>query len=224
MSDLSRNRPVLWGRGDSTNVQKVIWVCAELGLTPERRIVGGPHGGTDAPEFAALNPNRTVPVWQEGNFALWESQAILRHLARRSGTLYGRDVREAALVDQWLDWFATVLWPPVRLLFLQVWRDRTLTWEDGPARTAVAQTKAALAILGYRLEEAGRLVSQQLTIADIAIAIGLNRLEGMDGPVVPPPAVAAWFDGCRARPGFDLAIEAEPDMPGHRARRAAASA
>ena len=223
MSEAMRDEPVLWGRGDSTNVQKVIWACTEVGLGPERKIVGGPHGGTDAPAFVALNPNRTVPVWQEGDLVIWESHAIMRHLARRSKTLYGRDVRETALVDQWLDWFATVMWPPVRLLFLQVWRERTLTWDDEPARAAAAQARTALAILAARLEGAGRLASPAFTLADIAIAIGLNRLEGMAGPVAPAPVVATWLDACRARPGFHLATEAEPDMPGHRARRALAT-
>lgn len=219
MPDSDRTRPILWGRGDLTNVQKVIRVCVEPGVDPDRRIVGGAHGGTDAPAFAALNPNRTVPVWQEGTHALWESQAILRHLARRSGRLYGRGGREAAAVDRWLDRFVITLWSPVRTLFLQVWRDRTMGWEE--ARGSVAQAEAALAVLARQVEARGHAASPGLTIVGIALAIGINRLEGMAGPVTVPPVLAAWSAPLPACPGFAAATEAEPDMPGHRARGAA---
>ncbi len=224
MSDSFEKLPTLWGRGDSTNVQKVIWACEELGLIADRKLVGGKFGGTDAPEFAALNPNATVPVWQERDHTLWESQAILRHLARQSGKLYGHGAWGAAHVDQWLDWFATVLWPPVRLLFLQVFRDKTMTWNDAPARKALEQTDRSLTVLADQLSDHTFIATEELTIADIAVAIGLNRLHGMAAPVEYSASIAIWFDLMRTRPGFTVATEAEPDLPGHGARQLAGMA
>ena len=75
--------PTLWGRVSSVNVQKVLWTLAELGLKYPRIDAGFTYGKTDTPEFAALNPNRRVPVWQEEGLTLWESHAIVRHLAAR---------------------------------------------------------------------------------------------------------------------------------------------
>ncbi|HIC26443.1 MAG TPA: glutathione S-transferase, partial [Gammaproteobacteria bacterium] len=45
------------GRNNSSNVQKVIWACEEMGLAYEREDIGGPFGGNQEPEYLAMNPN-----------------------------------------------------------------------------------------------------------------------------------------------------------------------
>ena len=69
----------IWGRTTSSNVQTVMWAIAELGLEHERIDAGGPFGGLDTPEFAAMNPNRLVPVLRDGGEYLWESASIVRY-------------------------------------------------------------------------------------------------------------------------------------------------
>ncbi len=72
----------LWGRKNSSNVMKVIWLLEELQLPYERIDVGGPFGRTHDPDYLAMNPNSVVPTLEEENgFTLWESNAILRYLA-----------------------------------------------------------------------------------------------------------------------------------------------
>ena len=77
----------LWGRKSSINVQKVLWVLAELGLIKGRdfeRIDAGLHFGVNkTPEFLALNPNGLVPTLRDGDLMLWESNSILRYLAHK---------------------------------------------------------------------------------------------------------------------------------------------
>src|ERR671922_765701 len=91
------------GRKSSINVRKVLWTCAELDLPFE-------HVATDA-KLLARNPNGLVPVIRDGDFVLWESNAICRYLAGKQprGTLLPEDPRHRALVDQWMDWQATEL-------------------------------------------------------------------------------------------------------------------
>jgi len=61
-----------------------MWCIGELGLPHLRHDVGHTYGGTDTNKFIALNPNRTVPVLQDGTDPpLWETGAILRYLANR---------------------------------------------------------------------------------------------------------------------------------------------
>lgn len=205
-------RPILWGRGTSTNVQKVIATAAELGLDSVRRDAGGPHGQTDTPQFAAMNPNRTVPVWQEGAFACWESNAILRHLARSHGALYGTGPNGMARVDQWLDWSALVCWPPVRMLFLDVWRDRIAQWDSAAVQAQMLRLAASLTIASRQIAATGHIAVPDLTIADIALGIGVNRLDGMPYPVAIPDPLRRWLDTLRARPSFALALVDEPLM------------
>ncbi|MBS9718860.1 glutathione S-transferase N-terminal domain-containing protein [Pseudohalocynthiibacter aestuariivivens] len=74
----------VWGRRTSSNVQALMWCIGELGLTSERHDAGHKYGGTDTDDFFDLNPNRTIPVLQDGtNPPLWETGCILRYLASR---------------------------------------------------------------------------------------------------------------------------------------------
>lgn len=205
--------PILWGRGSSSNVQKVLWACGELGLNPDHRQVGGSFGGNDAPWFLALNPNGTVPVWQQGSFALFESHAILRHLARSHGALYGTNKREQALTDQWLDWYALVFWPPVRKLFLQVWRDRQIPLDAPEASTARAEAARGVAIAAERLQSSPFLAGPEFGLADISLCIGLHRLLGMNYGIPVSPQLAQWLEAQRRRPAFAIATRDDPIRP-----------
>ena len=212
--------PILWGRGSSSNVQKVLWTCAELNIRHDHRPLGGEFGGNDADWFLALNPNGTVPVWQEGKFALYESHAIMRHLARRQGGLYGSDEHTTALVDCWLDWFALVFWPPVRMLFLDVVRDKNLSADGPAARDAIEKAAVSTRRAANRLEQSRYLAGSGFTLADIALAIGLNRMQGLALGIPVPDTLAGWLREQRARPGFAIATKSEPDLPGHRREHA----
>ena len=91
------------GQSASINVRKVLWTCAELDLHVE-------HVESD-PQLLAKNPNALVPVIQDGDFILWESNAICRYLAGKHprGTLLPEDPAGRARVEQWMDWQATEL-------------------------------------------------------------------------------------------------------------------
>ena len=52
----------IWGRGNSINVQKVLWCCGELDIRYQRVDVGGPFfRRQQRPEYLRLNPNDLVP-------------------------------------------------------------------------------------------------------------------------------------------------------------------
>src|SRR3974390_2118258 len=57
----------IWGRSTSLNVQKVLWLCVELGITFERIDWAGPFGGNDDPAYLAKNPNGRVPTIEDGD-------------------------------------------------------------------------------------------------------------------------------------------------------------
>jgi len=75
----------IWGRKNSSNVMPVLWTADELSLTYDHKMVGGSFGGINTDTFKAMNPNMRVPVLQDGDFTLYESNAIVRHLARAHG-------------------------------------------------------------------------------------------------------------------------------------------
>ena len=96
----------IWGRLSSINVQKVVWAAGEVGQAFERIDVGGPFGGLDTPEFRAMNPNGQIPVLEDGDFRLWESNSIVRYLVARYGAdaLYEADAARRAEEERWRDW------------------------------------------------------------------------------------------------------------------------
>src|SRR6185503_3524707 len=110
----------VWGRKNSSNVQKVMWAVGELGLAHERIDIGGPFGGNREPAYLALNPNGLVPTVEDGDLVLWESNSIVRHLASRhgAGTLEPADPATRALASQWMDWQLSVASPAIGPAFM----------------------------------------------------------------------------------------------------------
>ena len=74
-------------RKTSSNVQKVLWCCDEIGLPFEREDIGGEFGGNKTPEYLALNPNGLVPTIDDGGYILWESNSCVRYLAGKQLTI-----------------------------------------------------------------------------------------------------------------------------------------
>ena len=58
------------GRANSINVQKVMWLAAEIGLDVERVDVGGAFGGNDTADYLAKNPKGRVTVLADGDYLL----------------------------------------------------------------------------------------------------------------------------------------------------------
>ena len=70
------------GRNNSSNVQKVLWCCDELGIPFTREDYGGAFGKTTEAPYLELNPNSRVPtIIEDDTFVLWESNVIVRYLA-----------------------------------------------------------------------------------------------------------------------------------------------
>ncbi|MEH2595006.1 glutathione S-transferase [Bradyrhizobium sp. AZCC 1577] len=114
----------IWGRANSINVQKVLWCCGELGLDFEGVDAGNDFGLTRTPAYLALNPNGLVPTIEDGNFRLWESNVIVRYLRTRirMRAFCPSDVQMRFDAERWMDWQATVFWPALRPLFIQLVR------------------------------------------------------------------------------------------------------
>ncbi|WP_299048754.1 glutathione S-transferase family protein [uncultured Tateyamaria sp.] len=203
----------LWGRSTSTNVQKVLWFTEELKLDIEHREVGGPFGGLDTPEFARLNPNRTVPVLEYDGCVIWESHAILRFLANKNGaeSYYPGNANERSYDDRWLDWHSNVFWPPIRTLFLDGWRDKVFALNSPEASKLFARVAANVDLLETcRVGEAES--SGDARLSDLPLVIGLNRLLTVNPEFTLPPHVADWFARLTSRPGFSVVRDAERNL------------
>ena len=109
----------IWGRNTSSNVQKVMWAVGEIGLEHQRFDIGGNFGKNRDHAYLAMNPNGLVPTLQDGDFILWESNAIVRYLAREysAGKLEPADSKVRARANQWMDWQLSVVGPAITPAF-----------------------------------------------------------------------------------------------------------
>ncbi|SMY08055.1 glutathione S-transferase family protein [Flavimaricola marinus] len=199
---------ILWGRASSVNVQKVLWALDEFGATYEHRIVGGKYGGFDDPDFAKLSPIKRIPVLEDGGLGVWESHAVLRHLARRLpdhplGRSYA-DFTQAAQIDSWLDFVTSTLQPPFIGLFWQLVRMTEAQRNLALVEAHLAALTEGLTVLETVLAD-GRdhLVGSDLSIADIGVATMLYRLFDVAPQLSQTaPKVSAWHAKMAARPAY----------------------
>ena len=126
----------IWGRLSSVNVQKVVWTVRELALPYTRIDAGGQFGIVDTPDYAALNPNRQIPLID------------VRYLSSRygQGELWSDDPRHRADADRWMDWQATEWQPSMVRAFLGLIRTPP-EQRDNAAIQASIDRAAALALL-----------------------------------------------------------------------------
>jgi glutathione S-transferase len=100
----------------SPNGRKVLAAIAHLGLTDrvESKIVSPFQGETRTPEFLGINPNAKVPVLVDGDFKLWESNAIVAYLADKAGNTEFAPKGQAGFdALRWMMWEAGHLNPVV---------------------------------------------------------------------------------------------------------------
>ena len=81
---------------------------AESGIEIEQQVVDLMTGENHQEPFVSINPNRLVPVLDDGDFRLTESSAILKYLADKiDSPAYPKDLKQRAKVNEMMDWFNT---------------------------------------------------------------------------------------------------------------------
>jgi len=148
-------------------------------------------------EFKGLTPINKTPVLATPNGPIFESNAILRYIARLRGdvALYGDSNQEAALVDQWVDFSLNELEPVRHIWLLPV--QGILQFNGKAYGEARKEVGDALAVLNTHLRHNTFLVGTHVTIADIAVASVLVEpyREIFDANFRKPfEAVNRWFN------------------------------
>ena len=75
----------IYGRANSLNVRKVLWMCDEIGVAFEREDWGRDYQPTSDPAFMNVSIFGVVPVVDDSGFILRESNTIVRYLATKHG-------------------------------------------------------------------------------------------------------------------------------------------
>lgn len=195
----------IWGRRNSFNVQKVMWLVGELGIAHEHIPAGGSFGGLDRPEFLALNPHGRVPLIEDAGNAVWESHTILRYLAARFGAshFWPDDAGERSQFERWMDWSQTALQPAfLSDVFWGFYRTPEAQRDWPRIRRGIERCSAHFLLLDRWLEGRRHMLGDDLSLADIAAGTTLYRYFNLDIPRPDIPNVQAWYGRLSERDSY----------------------
>jgi len=212
----------LWGRKSSINVQKVLWCLAELGLKEGKdfeRIDAGLHFGKNrTPEFLALNPNGLVPMLEDGDLVLWESNTILRYLTRQydSSKHFPNDIANQYQSEKWMDWQVGTLWPTLRTAFLGLTRTPENERNYEAIKKSYQDTNDLLALLDQQLAKHHYSAGNTFQIGDIPLALCVSRwillnqtFPEKTGPRTQLHHIDAWMKRIEAETQYKVVAEKE---------------
>lgn len=180
------------------NNRKVEAFIAHYDLPVEIRQVDFKHHETQSDEYFRINPMRRVPALVDGDFHLWESNAILTYLARKfpHTNALSTDIRGRADADRWLHWQSCHLMPLMGSL-------KTGAEKDPNA------IKPLFTVLDVPLQ-AGPFVLGNLSVVDFAIGAYLMTKMARQFDYSEHPRVAAWLGQLDNLKGF---VETQVKLP-----------
>jgi glutathione S-transferase len=172
----------LWGRISSINVRKAVWAAQELGLNFQRTDAGAVYGVTTTLQYQRKNPNGLVPLLEDGDFVLWESNTIVRYLCARYGAdckLYPADLEARFDAERWMDWQQTTFNRAGGPAFIQLVRTVPEARNADAIQQSVAATEPLLALLDAHLQKHAYMGGDSFGMADIPLGCEMHRWWGM---------------------------------------------
>ena len=187
------------------NGYKISIMLEETGLPYHVVKLNLSRGEQFTPAFLEINPNAKIPaiVDLDTGQRIFESGAILIHLAEKSGLLLPRDARKRMDVLQWLFFQVGSIGP----MLGQLWHFVDLTGEVPYALERYR--KEALRLYGVvdrQLAKAPFIAGDEYSIADIANWPWLRVFKSLGIDIEPFPHVKRWLEEVAARPAVQKGI------------------
>lgn len=195
---------------------KVLAVANHLGLDYEFCLCDLTKGDQKQAWFTAINPNQKMPALEDGDFTLWESNAIIQYLAaKRPGMLAPTDAQGAADVARWLYWESTT-WDAACavLAFERLVKPFFTGAEPDPREVERGLREFAFAagVLDSHLKGRDYICGDKLSLADFSIAASLMIAERAQLPVADYPEIRRWAARMGDLPAWHaaMAMQAPP--------------
>ena len=191
---------------------RVRWVLEEAGLPYATRLIDADV--QKSPEYRAQQPFGQVPIIDDDGIVLFETGAILLHVAEKTGTLLPGDRQQRATALSWLFGALNSLEPFLMNLaevdyFMKDEAQKALR-RPGVIEAIRDRLGKAEAWLGDRQYLAG-----EFSIADMMLA-GVLRIADEPVLLADCPKLSAYQARCLARPAFERAVAAQlRDFEGH---------
>ena len=204
---------IVHGSSLSPFVRKVVVFAAEKGLTLENRATAQ---GPKTAEFLAMSPFGKIPAFEDGDYQLCDSSAIVHYLEAKhpAPSLIPAEPRARGRAI-WFDEYAdTIMFAAAAPIFF----NRIVAPLLGMPNDLAAADKAEAEQLPVQFDyiesiipDAGFLVGDQFSLADIAVASPFVNLDhaavAIDAAAY--PKLTAYVAGIMARPSFSAVIDKE---------------
>jgi glutathione S-transferase len=198
----------IWGRTDSSNVQKVLWCCAELGIDFERVDWGGKFGGNNDQAYREMNPNGLVPTLKDGDFILWESNSIMRYLNVKygGGRLLPATPEGMANANRWMDWQLSAFNATIVPLFWNLVRTPADKRDPKAVEAALDKTIKAWQVVEDHLAKSHFLGGEEFSLGDIPLGVWAYRWFNL--PIQRPsqPNLNNWYERLKQRKPYQTHI------------------
>jgi glutathione S-transferase len=186
---------------------KVLAVANHLGIEHDLVFCDLTKGEQRHAEFGSINPNHKVPALEDGDFKLWESNAMIEYLAslKPEKGLLPANERARANVAQWMFWESTTWDPAIAILafergvkgLLGLGAPDPVEIEKGTQRV-----NAAAAILDAHLKGRAYVCGEKLTLADFALGSALVLEDMAQLPLAPYAEIKRWGAQLSALPAW----------------------
>jgi glutathione S-transferase len=181
---------------------RVRWALEEAGLPYQVRLIGFEDQNT--PAYRRQQPFGQVPVYQEGELTLFESGAIVHHIAECSPALMPRDPGARARTLMWMFAALNSVEPAVAMLSEADLFSADEHWSKERRPALVARVESRFADLERELQDKEYLLDR-FTAADILMTTVLRYLRHTE-LVGKFPALAAYHERCNNRPAARKAL------------------
>lgn len=191
---------------------KVMAVANHLGLDTTLHLVDLRKDEQKSPQYAALNPNMRMPTLKDGDYVLWEANAIGQYLAAKkpeSGLLPKDDIARLD-VTRWQFWDLAHWEPACTVFLLEYVVKPALLGINEPDMTAIAKGTEAFhrvaKVLDGQLKGRKFVTGDTLTLADFSLGAVMNLAETAHYPVESYGEIKRWFKTLSALPAWQKTL------------------
>ncbi|QNA85360.1 glutathione S-transferase family protein [Sphingomonas sp. So64.6b] len=185
---------------------RVRWALEEVGQPYDVRLVS--FAEMKEPAHRALHPFGQIPTYEEGDLALFESGAIIFHLAERHAGLLPDDANGRARAIAWMFAALNTVEPPIFDCSLVQIFERDEPWYEKRLRAIDESIRKRLADLSRRLGDADWL-DGAFSAGDLLMITVLLRLKASSNILDDYPNLAAYVARGEARPAYQRAFDAQ---------------
>jgi glutathione S-transferase len=192
------------GRGLARDM-RVRWALEEAGQPYDVRLVSFKE--MKEPAHRKLHPFGQIPTYEEGDLALFESGAIILHIAERHAGLLPREANARARAISWMFAALNTVEPPIVERSMAIILERDKSWHAQRLTMLEDRVRVRLEELSSRLGHADWL-DGAFSAGDLLMVTVLRRLDG-SGLVEKHPNLAAYVARGEARPAYQRAFAAQ---------------